>query len=106
MSGSEKKGLSPSWLEGMIHKFKGLSQPLKDFFYGMTQYEIEGEVKRQKIQREHLIMLYVFGDLLGLPLYHRYYALRLFPYFLPKIEGWKRRLLRERDLTDMGGMDL
>lgn len=90
----------------MIYKLKGLAQPLRDFLYGMTHYEIEELVKRQKIQKEHLIMLCVFGDLLGLPLSNRYYALRLFPYFLPKIKGWKRKLLRERDLTDMEGMEL
>ncbi len=106
MTGSEKKEMNPSWMEEIAQKFQGLSRSIKDFLYGLARHELEGEVKRQKIQLENAIMLYAFGDLLGIPLYHRYYALRLFPYFIPKIESWKRRMLRERDLTDMGGIDL
>jgi len=55
---------------------------------------------------DHLFMLIVFGDLVGLPLLPPYYAMRLLPYILPTIETWKRSLLRERDLTDFVSTDL
>jgi hypothetical protein len=46
-------------------------------------------------------VLITMGDLVGIPILPPYYALRLLPYVLPSIEGWRFRLLRERDLTDL-----
>ena len=38
--------------------------------------------------------------LLGIPILPPYYSLRILPYVVPQISTWKRRMLRERDLTD------
>ena len=46
----------------------------------------------------------VFGDLLGVPILPPYYALRLLPYAVPRINRWKRSLLRERDWTDLNDL--
>jgi hypothetical protein len=35
-----------------------------------------------------------------------YYSMRLLPYLVPSIETWKRRILREKDLTDFVAGDL
>jgi len=51
-------------------------------------------------------MLSAFGDLVGLPLLPPYYSLRLLPYIVSSIEKWKRRLLREKDLTDFIAADI
>jgi hypothetical protein len=51
-------------------------------------------------------MLVIFGDLVGLPLLPPYYSLRLLPHIIPFLETWKRRVLREKDLTDLVGHDL
>jgi len=32
--------------------------------------------------------------------------MRLLPHVIPSIETWKRRLLREKDLTDFVGEDI
>jgi hypothetical protein len=32
--------------------------------------------------------------------------MRLLPYVIPRIETWKRSLLREKDLTDFVGEDI
>ena len=37
---------------------------------------------------------------LGVPILPPYYSLRLLPYVVPQISTWKRRMLREKDLTD------
>jgi hypothetical protein len=37
---------------------------------------------------------------LGVPILPPYYTLRLLPFCVPLINGWRRRLLRERDLLD------
>lgn len=39
--------------------------------------------------------------LLGVPILPPYYSLRLLPFVVPLINNWRRRMLRERDLTDM-----
>jgi hypothetical protein len=64
------------------------------------------ETKKMRGHLDHLFMLIVFGDLVGLPLLPPYYAMRLLPYIIPTIQTWKRSLLRERDLTDFVSTDL
>ncbi len=76
---------------------------LKGFAYGMFFYEMELELRRQRGQMEHLFVLIVFGDMIGLPVIPPYYTLRLLPYVVPVIHRWKRSVLRERDLTDLAG---
>ena len=45
-------------------------------------------------------ILITMGDMLGVPILPPYYSLRLLPYVVPQISTWKRRMLREKDLTD------
>ena len=89
-----------------INKMKSLSKVLREIAYGLTLHEMDLETKKMKGHLDHLFMLIVFGDLVGLPLLPPYYAMRLLPYILPTIETWKRSLLRERDLTDFVSTDL
>jgi hypothetical protein len=49
---------------------------------------------------EHLFILITMGDMLGVPILPPYYSLRLLPYVTPQIGTWKRRMLREKDVTD------
>jgi len=48
-----------------------------------------------------LFVLITMGDWLGIPILPPYYTLRLLPYVVPHLAGWKCCLLRERDLTDL-----
>jgi hypothetical protein len=45
-------------------------------------------------------MLLTMGDMLGVPVMPPVYALRILPYAVPMISTWKRRVARERDLSD------
>jgi hypothetical protein len=72
-----------------------------DIIYGATVYEMVRDLHKERAKLEHLFVLIVFGDFLGVPVLPPYYTLRLLPYVIPHMEGWKRSLLRERDLTDM-----
>jgi hypothetical protein len=74
---------------------------LKDVIYGMTTYEMVRDLKKERARREHLFVLITMGDWVGIPILPPYYALRLLPYVLPQITGWRCCLLRERDLTDL-----
>ena len=74
---------------------------LQDFFVGMAYLEIEQTARHEKLARHDLFILVTFGDLLGVPLLPPFYSLRILPYMLPTLDSWKRRMLREKDLTEI-----
>jgi len=75
-------------------------QAVREFFFGLVAHEHAMTAAKEKAAVEHLLFLVLFGDLLGIPVPQPYYSLRLLPYVLPRIEPWKKALLRERDWTD------
>jgi len=98
--------LIENWFILLSKKMKGCSKTFREILYGMTVHEMDLELKKERGNLDHLFMLIVFGDLVGLPLLPPYYSMRLLPYIFPSIETWKRSLLRERDLTDFASMDI
>jgi hypothetical protein len=76
---------------------------LRGFIYGMTYYEMERQLRKERADLEHLFILISFGDVLGVPILPPYYSLRLLPFTVPLINQWRRRMLREKDLTDLIG---
>jgi hypothetical protein len=93
--------MDPERLEGWQQRLRDLAKTIGEIFYGMTVYEMVRDLNKERGMIERLFILAVFGDLLGVPLLPPYYALRLLPYVVPNIEGWRRSMLRERDLTDL-----
>ncbi|PIX22111.1 MAG: hypothetical protein COZ69_11940, partial [Deltaproteobacteria bacterium CG_4_8_14_3_um_filter_45_9] len=91
--------MSKTLLRILAEKFKALSKFLREILYGMTVHEMDLELKKERGNLDHLFMMVVFGDLVGLPLLPPYYSMRILPYIIPSIKKWKRSLLRERDLT-------
>ena len=81
----------------------GIVQVFKDILYGMSSHEMTRHAVRTRAGMEHLFILITMGDLLGIPILPPYYSLRLLPYVTPQISSWKRRMLRERDITDVLG---
>lgn len=81
----------------------GLLGVFKDIVYGMASHEMTRHAVRTRASMEHLFILITMGDLLGVPILPPYYSLRLLPHVTPQIAGWKRRMLRERDATDILG---
>ena len=84
------------WLDGWVRWFRG-------FFYGLALFDAVVMFRKQRGDLEHLFVLIAFGDILGIPVIPPYYTLRLLPYIVPAVGGWKRRMLREKDLTDLAG---
>ncbi len=80
--------------------FGGLRRALKDMVYGMASHDMTRQALKTRGSMEHLFILVTMGDLLGVPILPPYYSLRLLPYVVPQISTWKRRMLREKDLTD------
>lgn len=75
----------------------------KEVMYGMASHDMSRHALRTRASMEHLFILITMGDLLGVPILPPYYSLRLMPYVVPQISTWKRRMLRERDITDALG---
>ncbi len=73
---------------------------VQDLIYGMAAHEMTRQALKTRGSMEHLFILITMGDLLGVPILPPYYSLRLLPYVVPQIATWKRRMLREKDLTD------
>jgi hypothetical protein len=78
-----------------------LARVMGEMIYGATIYEMVRDLRKERAHLERLFILVVFGDILGLPVLPPYYTLRLLPYAMPNFTGWKRSVLRERDLTDL-----
>jgi hypothetical protein len=74
---------------------------LRGVFFGMFFYDAVVMFRRQRADLEHLFVLISFGDLIGVPILPPYYNLRLLPYVTPLINNWRRRMLREKDLSDL-----
>ena len=75
----------------------------REVMYGMASHDMSRHALRTRASMEHLFILITMGDLLGVPILPPYYSLRLLPYVVPQISTWKRRMLRERDITDALG---
>ncbi len=98
--------LLKNWIDSFAAKFRGSPKVLREILYGLMLHEMDLEMKKEKGHLDNLFMLVVFGDLIGLPLLPPYYSMRLLPYILPSLETWKRRILRQKDLTDFVAHDL
>src|SRR6266852_2050758 len=80
--------------------FKRFLRTVKDITYGMAAHDMTRAALRTRASMEHLFILITMGDLLGVPILPPYYSMRLLPYVVPQISTWKRRMLREKDVTD------
>jgi hypothetical protein len=79
---------------------RGFFRNIEEVIYGMAAHDMSRYALRTRASMEHLFILITMGDLLGIPILPPYYSLRLLPYVVPQIATWKRRMLREKDLTD------
>lgn len=79
---------------------RGSMKALREFLFGMFGYEHALQALEIRASMETLFMLVTFGDMIGLPVIPPYYGLRLLPYVTGTVQGWKRRVLRERQFGD------
>lgn len=99
-----------SLIKNLFHsltaKLKDSSKVAREIMYGLLIHEMDLVMKKERGHLDNLFMLVIFGDLIGLPLFPPYYSMRLLPHIIPSLEMWKRRVLREKDLTDFVSHDL
>jgi hypothetical protein len=81
-------------------KKTGFFSAVKEFFFGFAAHEHVSYALKSRAGLGDLLTVVMFGDMLGLPIIRPYYGLRLLPHILPRLNGWKRRMLAERDLVD------
>jgi hypothetical protein len=89
--------LTPERAPGRLRRILG---NVREVTYGMAAHDMTRYAMRTRASMEHLFILTTMGDMLGVPILPPYYSLRLLPYAVPQIATWKRRMLREKDLTD------
>jgi hypothetical protein len=92
---------SSSEMSGVTSSRSRSLRALGEIIYGMAIHDQVRALTRQRGSLEHLFVLISFGDLLGVPILPPYYSMRLLPFVVPLINNWKRRMLRERDVTDV-----
>lgn len=96
---------SPTW-EDVKERIERVCNAAGEVLYGMSVYEWVRECGKSRGELERVFVLIAFGDLLGVPILPPYYTLRLLPYVVPRLEMWRRSMLRERDLTDLFDEDI
>ena len=72
----------------------------REFLFGMLGMEFTQHALEMRASLETLFMVATVGDMIGIPILPPYYSLRLLPYVVPQIATWKRRMLREKDISD------
>jgi hypothetical protein len=82
---------------GGLKRFMGR---FREVTYGMAAHDMTRYALRTRASMEHLFILITMGDMLGVPILPPYYSMRLLPYVVPQVATWKRRMLREKDVTD------
>jgi hypothetical protein len=78
----------------------GRFRAVREFFYGLMGYEFERQALEARGELESAFMLIMLGDMLGVPVIPPLFSLRILPFVVPDITSWKRRVMRERDLSD------
>ena len=81
-------------------KKTGFLNTVREFLFGFATHDHLIFTRRTQASMGDLMTLALFGDMLGVPVFRSYYALRLLPYVLPRCAGWKRRMLKERDFVE------
>ena len=72
----------------------------RQFLWGFFFFEMSHELQKEKARYSDAVNLVIVGELLGLPLMNSVITLRLLPYLLPELDGWKQRQLSESDIIE------
>ncbi len=87
-------------MASMIQSLNKVRNVFGEVLYGMAVHDMVRANLKARGSLEHLFILITFGDLVGVPILPPYYAMRLLPFVVPEINGWRRRMARERDYLD------
>ncbi len=83
-----------------MSRAKRALQILKEMLWGLFFFDFYSENMKMQVRYNDAVNLLVFSEQLGIPLMNSYVSMRLLPYFVGQLEGWKRREMRERDVLE------
>lgn len=72
----------------------------KEFLWGLFVFDMYKDTLRYRNRYRDAVNLLVFSEQLGLPLMNAYVSMRLLPYFVGDLEGWKRREMAEKEILE------
>jgi hypothetical protein len=87
-------------MTGLRELLDRIRHVLGEVLYGMALHDMVRQNLKMRGSLEHIFILITFGDMVGVPILPPYYSMRLLPFIVPEINGWRRRLARERDYLD------
>ena len=93
-------------MRALAERLAGAREAISRFLHGMTGYEFARHAVEMRHELEAVFMVVTFGDLVGVPVLPPVYSLRLLPYVVPEIAGWKRQLARHREFWEKEEYDL
>lgn len=73
----------------------------KDFAWGLLVFDLYLGTLKERRKYADVFDLFVLGEFLGLPFLNSPLTLRLLPHLWPELKSWRRRVLTERDITDL-----
>ncbi len=79
---------------------------LKQFVYGLTGYEFARHALEMRHEMESIFIVVTMGDLIGVPVLPPIYSMRLLPYIIPAVAGWKRQMARRKEFWEKEEYDL
>jgi hypothetical protein len=77
---------------------------MKDFLEGVwaaQKTNLARPLIKAKTYNDDAMIITIFGDFLGYPFQSTFYSRLLFVYWLERITPWRKRILKEKDFTDM-----
>jgi hypothetical protein len=88
------------WGRRLGSRLQRAGQVMGQFLWGFFYFEMFHELQKEKARYNDAVNLVIVGELLGLPLMNSVITLRLLPYLLPELDGWKHRQLAEADIIE------
>jgi hypothetical protein len=83
-----------------VSRWSRAGHALKEMLWGLFFYDLYTEQMKLRMRYNDAVNVLVFSEQLGIPLMNSYVSMRLLPYFVGELEGWKRRELREKDFLE------
>jgi hypothetical protein len=83
-----------------VSRWRRALQVVKEILWGLFFFDLYTETMKMRIRYNDAVNLLVFSETLGIPLMNSYVSMRLLPYFVGELEGWKRREMREREVLE------
>jgi hypothetical protein len=82
-------------------KRSGLLRGVREFFYGFLLHGMVSGVYEKKAELDDVFMLLILGESIGVPVLPGVYHLRLVPYSVARFPGWKKKIVKPKDLLDI-----